>query len=215
MLHFSERTSVRPLRFAPTHTAWSGRPNSSSTAPILFLLLAQPGTITVGVIGPPKKSHHSWKRLSGKLFVPPSGNAANDLVTEMTRLILGFDEKTGLEHAALTAFFILPHFLPTSRHAAAKSKAMVRRLEMWRAGDFEGLLAEGRAIRERLRADQHQVSWQRGFVRFMLWGRSSAAMRLLRNGSSKGVLSLDEILREGPWVIYCERSIRIQQSSSI
>ncbi|MEL7524079.1 MAG: hypothetical protein AAGJ80_21105, partial [Cyanobacteria bacterium J06553_1] len=56
------------------------------------------------------------------LFVPPVGNAANDLVTEMTRLITNFVEKTGLERIALTAFFLLPHLvlqLPASRRATA------------------------------------------------------------------------------------------------
>ena len=135
-----------------------------------------------------------WKP---NLFVPPSGNAANDLVAEMTRLLLGFVEKTGLERVALTAFFLLPHLvlqLPASRRAAAKRKAIVRRLEMWQAGDIEGLLEEGRAIQERLRAGQRGIGWQKGFVRLMLCGRSSAAMRLLRSGSSRGVLSLDESL---------------------
>jgi len=131
------------------------------------------------------------------LFVPPSGNAANDLATEMTKLLLGFVEKTGLERVALTAFFTLPHLilqLPASRRAAAKRKAMVRRLDMWRAGNIEGLLAEGRAIQERLRTSNSETSWKKGFVRLMLCGRSSAAMRLLRNGSTKGVLSLNECL---------------------
>ena len=71
------------------------------------------------------------------LFVPPVGKAANDLVSEMTRLITNFVEKTAFERIALTAFFLLPHLvlqLPASRRAAAKRKAMLRRMEMWRAG---------------------------------------------------------------------------------
>ena len=135
-----------------------------------------------------------WKP---NLFVPPSGNAANDLTAEMTRLLLSFVEKTGLERIAMTAFFLLPHLvlqLPATRRAAAKRKAMIRRLEMWRAGNIEELLKEGRAIQERLRSNRGPTGWQRGFVRLMLCGRSSAAMRLLRSGSSRGVLSLDESL---------------------
>ena len=133
-----------------------------------------------------------WKP---NLFVPPSGNVANELVEEMTRLLLGFVEKTGLERVALTAFFLLPHLilqLPASRRAAAKRKAMVRRLAMWRAGHIKELVEEGRAIQERLQTNQKKVEWQRGFIRLMLCGRSSAAMRLLRTGSSRGVLLLDE-----------------------
>ena len=129
--------------------------------------------------------------------MPPSGNAANEFVAELTRLILGFVEKTGLERIALTAFFLLPHLilqLPASHRAAAKRKAMVRRLELWRAGNFEELLAEGRAIQEHLPSRQCETNWQRGFVRLMLCGRSSAAMHLLRGRSSTGVLSLDESL---------------------
>ena len=87
------------------------------------------------------------------LFVPPVGNAANDLVTEMTRLITNFVEKTGLERIALTAFFLLPHLvlqLPASRRATAKRKAMTRRMEKWQEGKIEDLLEEGRAIQARL-----------------------------------------------------------------
>lgn len=135
-----------------------------------------------------------WKP---NLFVPPSGSAANDLIAEMTRLINGFVEKTGLERVALTAFFLLPHLvlqIPASRRVAAKRKAIVRRLELWRNGNFEELLKEGKAIQEHMPTPQHQDSWQRGFVRLMLRGRSSAAMHLLRSGSFKRLLSLDEEL---------------------
>ena len=131
------------------------------------------------------------------LFVPPVGNAANDLVSEMTRLITNFVEKTAFERIALTAFFLLPHLvlqLPASRRAAAKRKAMLRRMEMWRAGKIEDLLEEGRAIQDRLPSTQSKTGWKKGFVRLMLSARSSAAMRLLRKGSSKGVLPLDECL---------------------
>lgn len=142
-------------------------------------------------------AHREVMQWRPNLFVPPSGNAANDLVAEMRRLLLGFVEKTGIERVALTAFFILPHLvlqLPASRRAAAKRKAIIRRLEMWQAGDIEGLLEEGRAIQERLRTSQRETGWKKGFVRLMMCGRSSTAMRLLRNGSSRGVLSLDESL---------------------
>lgn len=129
------------------------------------------------------------------LFVPPRGASANELVIEMATLLQGFTEKSGFERVSLTAFFTLPHLilqLPASRRAAAKRKALDRRLRMWRDGDIEGLLAEGRAIQERLQTSQRQMTWQRGFVRLMLAGHSSAAMRLLRNGSSGGLLSLDD-----------------------
>jgi hypothetical protein len=71
---------------------------------------------------------------------------------------------------------------------------MTRRLEAWRAGRIEVLLEEGRALQERLHNTQNEIEWKKGFVRMMLSGRSSAAMRLLRKGSSKGILSLDECL---------------------
>lgn len=133
------------------------------------------------------------------LFVPPTGNTANDLVIEMTKLVTHFVEKSGFERVALTAFFLLPCLilqLPASRRVAAKRKAMARRLEMWRAGSIEDLLKEGRAIQERLQINKGVTTgWKKGFVRLMLSGRSSAAMRLLRNGSSKGVLSLEESLK--------------------
>ena len=74
-----------------------------------------------------------WKL---NLFVPPSGNTANDVITEMTRLLLSFVERSGLERVALTAFFLLLHLvlqLPAFRRAAAKRKAIIRHLEMWQS----------------------------------------------------------------------------------
>ena len=100
------------------------------------------------------------------LFVPPAGNAANDLAAEMARLITSFAEKTPIEKVALTAFFLLPHLilqLPASRRAAAKCRAMMQRLEMWREGNIEELLEEGRAIQDHLRISNRETSWQRGF----------------------------------------------------
>ena len=133
------------------------------------------------------------------LFVPPSCNSANDFVSELTTQVKHFVDKTGFEMVSLTAFFLLPHLilqLPGCRRSAAKRKAMERRLQMWRNGEIEGLLAEGRALQQRLRGGRPQNDWQRGFVRLMLAGRSSAAMRVLRNGAIGGVLSLDERLEE-------------------
>ena len=133
------------------------------------------------------------------LFVPPSCNPANDVIAELSTLLKKFVEKTGFERVALTAFFLLPHLvlqLPGCRRSAAKRRAMERRLSMWRAGDIEELLVEGRALQQRLRGGQQQNDWQRGFVRLMLVGRSTAAMRMLRSGSTGGVLSLDEQVEE-------------------
>lgn len=126
------------------------------------------------------------------LFVPPVGNAANDLVNEMTQWITNFIEKTAFERIFLHPHLVLQ--LPASRLAAAKCKAMSRRMEMWGAGKIEDLLEEGRAIQERVSTTQNDTGKKNGFVRLILSCQSSAAMRLLRKGSSKMVLSLDDCL---------------------
>ena len=180
--HVSIDTLPSLPTFTPAHDeyVWGNRPASAMT-PIIESAFRE-------VI--------HWRP---NLFVPPSCNSANDVIGELSILLQKFVEKTGFERVALTAFFLLPHLvlqLPGCRRSAAKRKAMERRLSMWRAGEIEDLLAEGRALQQRLRGGQKKHDWQRGFVRLMLAGRSSAAMRVLRSGSAGGILSLDDCLEE-------------------
>ena len=80
------------------------------------------------------------------------------------------------------------------------NECLQRRLNLWKLGDFVGLLKECRAIQSRLQSTWKPRSPEhvfRTFANLMLSGKVNAAMRLLDDTSTSGVLKLsEETLRE-------------------
>ena len=76
---------------------------------------------------------------------------------ELTRLIDGYAEGSALESVALKAAMVMPSLVLQKPHAKSKMKDHVthldRRLDIWKKGDLETLLREGRAIQQRLRTN--------------------------------------------------------------
>lgn len=139
------------------------------------------------------------------------GAAGKDFVRETARLLKSFAEGTALAAISLKAVMLLPSLLlqkppSTSDKSRAKEHAehLSRRLRAWRAGEFDGLLREGRAIQEHLdtqrsrrpNGEEHLAS---AFSKLMLEGKVKAALRLLTEEGRGRVLSLDsKIDRDDP-----------------
>lgn len=70
--------------------------------------------------------------------------------------------------------------------------ALKRRLEVWKKGRIDELIREGKAIQERLqRSKISHDNTEKIFVRLMLQGKISAAMRWIGNNSA-GILEANE-----------------------
>ena len=92
-----------------------------------------------------------WRKNS---FQIPVGNTGSAFVSELSRLYRAYAEGSALECIALKAATIAPIILLQRSHRKAKPKDNIRclehRLALWKVGDFDSLLDEGRALQQRL-----------------------------------------------------------------
>lgn len=93
-----------------------------------------------------------WKR---NLFSLPSGNVDVSFIKELARLFRAYGDAGGLEGIAMKAIPVIcalllqkPH--PKSKHQDHKSY-LSRRLGVWKDGDINSLLEEGRSIQSKLK----------------------------------------------------------------
>ena len=142
-----------------------------------------------------------WRR---NVFQVPSGAAGKEFVAKLTRLFYAYAEQTALESVALTAVMVLPVLLLQKPHAHSKTKehaaCLERRMVLWKKGDINGLVREGRVIQKHLKCNgsfaRQDNSNLRGFTRLMLLGNTRGALRVLSNCNGSGVLGLSDTLTD-------------------
>ena len=126
----------------------------------------------------------SW---DSNLFMLPRGNNAKGLITEMSRLLNLFNDKTPWETVALDLLHIFipimlqkPSRRPTNRE---KMRYLGDRLKRWKEGDIDSLFSECQEIQKRLRRKNtsNSESDQKAFCRLMLEGKISKAMRFINH----------------------------------
>ena len=134
------------------------------------------------------------------MFKVPSGKAGKDLVNEMAFWIKQFNQQTKLNGVALKTLMILPTLLlqKPSRNSKAKQHlaSLQRRMESWKNGNLEELLKETRHIQSGFKSSRgtngNSESLSKRFSKFMSEGKVSAALKLLDQSSSSGLLPLTE-----------------------
>ena len=140
-----------------------------------------------------------WRRNS---FMVPSGKAGKDFVRELTRLFSAYAEGTALEPVALKAAMVMSLLLLQNPHSTSKSKehthCLERRLRSWSLGDIEALMNEGRTIQLHLPLSRplnhtQEQRQARTFAHLMFQGKVRAALRLVSDQCSSGVLIDQEI----------------------
>ena len=134
-----------------------------------------------------------WKR---NLFMLLSAKAGKEYIDECTRLILEWVNDSSLQSIAIKALMIMPSLLlqKCSRNSKAKdhTESLKRRLKLWKEGDFDGLVREVRFIQSKLIYQNSPISIElmaKKFNNFMLFGRVNAALTLLSDTESAGILS--------------------------
>ena len=138
------------------------------------------------------------------LFTVPWGKAGTSFVTEIASLFRAYGESSALESISLCAAMVAPILLLQKPHARSKTKdhikCLERHLAVWKAGDIEALLDEGRTIQGRFRppptksiANEEKMTQQ--FVKFMRQGKVKAALRLLDSQKKGGVLLLNDTIQ--------------------
>jgi len=125
-----------------------------------------------------------WKK---NLFIVPFGKVGKEFVQELSRLFRSYGEKTSLECIAFKAAMLFCGLLLQKPHRTSSSKDFInclqRRLPLWKQGNIDELLCEGRTIQHRLLTTVPNVDRSerltRSFVSHMLRGNVRAALALL------------------------------------
>ena len=124
-----------------------------------------------------------WKR---NLFVVPFGKAGKEFVQELTCLFHCYGEKSALECIALKVAMLFCTLLLQKSRVSASSKDIInclqRRLPLWKQGNIDDLLLEGRTAQHRLSnvapAGDRNERLTCSFVSHMLRGNVRAALAL-------------------------------------
>ena len=147
-----------------------------------------------------------WKK---QLFPIPWGNAGSSFISELARLYRAYAEKSSLECIALKAAAIMPGLLLQKPHAKSKHKehrvCLERRLNLWRDGDFEALLFEGRTLQKYLKKPPPYPSTSNHdpdksglqFAKKIFNGNVKDALRLLTDEDKGGVLNPSDMISIG------------------
>ena len=149
-----------------------------------------------------------WRR---NCFTVPHGKAGREFVGELSRLYLAFASASALETIALKAVTVLPILVLQKPHKASKAKEHIicleRRLRFWKEGNLSDMLLEGRAIQRRLpktSTSKPAEKIARSFANLMFAGKCKAALDLLSDSGSRGLLHLhdyaDPSIPESPTV---------------
>lgn len=137
-----------------------------------------------------------WKKNSFKI---PHEKAGKEFVSELARLFTAFAEKSALESIGLKAVTVLATVVLQKPSQTSKAKAHItcleRRLLLWKDGNLNQLVLEGRAIQQRLPRLHPPSACQQlaqSFANLMFTGNTKAALRLITEQDKGGVLSLDD-----------------------
>ena len=137
-----------------------------------------------------------WRK---NCFKVPAGNSGKSFVSEVARLFRAFAEKSALESVALKAVTVLAILTLQKPFRSSKTKdhvtCLVRRLALWKDGNLNDLVLEGRSIQKRLPRDRQSSNNQqlaRSFSNLMFACNTKAALRLITEQNKGDVLSLDD-----------------------
>jgi hypothetical protein len=133
------------------------------------------------------------------LFKIPSGKGGKDFIGELTFWLHQFNSSAKLNGIAMQTFMILPTIMlqkPSARSKAKDhSRALERRLNLWKSDEFEELMKEIRRIQKSFttsRKARPPEDVARSFSKLIMEGKVSAALKLLDKESTTGLLSLSE-----------------------
>ncbi len=143
-----------------------------------------------------------WYTEGGTFSQYPQGRLERRSCSELARLYRAYADGLALELIALKATTILPILLLQKPHHSSKSREHVacleRRLTIWKTGHIDALLQEGRTIQGRLpkpgstRMDEDNTA--QAFSKLMVQGKTKAALWLISEQCTSGVLRLDSTI---------------------
>ena len=134
------------------------------------------------------------------LFLLATGAAGKGFIEEMIRLVNSWTYKLDLETIALKVLMIMPGLLlqKTSLNSKSKenSEILKRRLLLWKNGQLDHLMFEGKTIQDRLQ-NNGRVTTNKGnksltFARLIEEGKDNKEMKILEKANKGGILPLSD-----------------------
>ena len=142
----------------------------------------------------------TWKK---NMFMIPKGKVGRDFISEVTRLIQLFNNKTVWEKLAMNLLHVFIPIMLQKPSAKSKGKDHTRylnkRLEIWKKGKLIELMSECRVIQNRMKQtkERQTTSNNRGFTRLMLLGKVKQALKLINEENDiAGLHDITEDIRE-------------------
>ncbi len=137
----------------------------------------------------------SWKK---NVFLVPYGRIGRDFIDLLTMHINQWNNKSDKQQIALRAFFVL--LSVGLQKPGPKSKAkdhkecLKKRIVLWKNGEIDKLLNEGRIIQSRIGKGKKSEPINRAkiFAKLVMEGQINSAMRFLNDDISGGVLPLTD-----------------------
>ena len=139
-----------------------------------------------------------WRR---NIFMIPSGKVGKDYVKEQARFFSAYSDGTPMEQVALKAAMLMPLLLLQKPHPTSKTKdharCLERRMRVWSSGNIGELIREGKTIQQHLpqgslKERNYNQRAARTFASLMMRGKVRAALRMVSDLGSAGVLGLEE-----------------------
>ena len=141
-----------------------------------------------------------WRK---NTFLVPYGKVGRDFIDQLTQHINDWNNASQTQHIALKAAIVL---LATAlQKPSVKSKAkdhkecLEKRLALWKEGEVESLLREGRSIQKRLAKAKRTKPPNKAkiFAKLVMEGQNNSALRYLSEADCDGVLPLtDDMMRQ-------------------
>ena len=143
-----------------------------------------------------------WKK---NTFTIPVGSTGMGFVLELSKLLRAYAESSALEGIALKAYTVMSTVLLQKPSHKARRKELCacleRRLNVWKKGDFESLVEEGRILQNRLRNNnekkKNDENVARSFTNLMFQGKINAALQLLEDKCKGGILKTTDRVAGG------------------
>ena len=165
-------------------------------------------TLTTATIDDAYNEVTTWRK---NTFLVPYGKTGRDFIDQLTKHIDDWNNRSPMQFLALKAVTVLLAVALQKPGQRSKAKehqeCLEKRLTLWRNGEIESLLREGRMIQRRLskfnkndpsKSNKNDpTNKARIFAKLVMEGQINSALRYLSEDGSGGVLPLtDDAMRQ-------------------
>ena len=168
---------------APTWVKFTKKRNQTSNLPDFEFVGESISTDVLNFKTTIDKAYDEIVKWKSNLFSVPRGQCGKAFIEELTKWLEHFNEFSDYQCVALKVFMKEEH-----------KRKLQERLELWKDGNINFLLKEGKTIQNRLKESKSckKQDTARTFANLMFHGKVSAAVRFLQTCDNAGLMQIDE-----------------------